>query len=191
MPNLSKFYQQHQNIEVKVTVSTRPLTEAADYFDLALQTSGRNSGDFELIFTVPDEIFPVCSPDYKENSQNRFLLSKLPNHHLLHHVVHPQDWVTWDEWLAQLNCDTCVGFEGTVYDSYPMMIQSAIEGHGIALGWKQTTKRLINSGQLVVPFEESLKLENGLAVYKHPQCIQGPEMNVFIQWLKHELNILE
>ena len=187
MPNLSKFYQQHQNIEVKVSVSTNPVTQASDYFDLALQTSGRKSGNYELIFTAPDKVFPVCSPGYMENYSYPLYLNDLSEHRLLHHKVYPQDWIDWDDWLAQFNTDIRVGFEGTVYDSYPMMIQSAVEGHGIALGWKQTTKQLISAGQLVRPFKESLELDDGLSVYIHPSCKRRTELDVFIQWLKFEL----
>ena len=187
MPNLSKFYQQHQDIEINVSVSTNPVTQSSDYFDLVLQTSGRKSGNYELIFTAPDEVFPVCSPGYMENYSWPLSLLDLSEHRLLHHKVFPQDWIDWDDWLTQLNIESRVGYEGTVYDSYPMMIQSAVEGHGIALGWKQTTNQLIDSGQLIRPFQESIKLNDGLSVYMHPNCKPRDELEIFIQWLKVEL----
>ena len=187
MPNLSKFYQQHRDIEVKVSVSTNPVTQASDYFDLALQTTGRLSGDCELLFTAPDEVFPVCSPRYMQNHSYPLSLNRLGEHRLLHHKVYPQDWVDWDDWLEQLNVETRVGFEGIVYDSYPMMIESAIEGHGIALAWKQTTRQLISDGQLVRPFKECLELKDGLSVYRHPNSSPRAELNIFIEWLKTEL----
>ncbi len=187
MPRLSKFYQAHQNIEVKVSVSTRPVTETSEHFDLALQTSTRDSGDCDLVFTVPDEVFPVCSPSYLDQYDYPLKLTDLPNHRLLHHKVYPQDWIEWDDWLEQLNMTFTVGSKGTVFDSYPMMIQSAIEGHGIALAWRQTTSQLIKTGQLTRPVKESLILEQGLSLYTHPKCIIRSEIKVFIAWLDREL----
>ena len=187
MPRLSKFYQAHQNIEVKVSVSTRPVTETLEHFDLALQTSTRNSGDCDLVFTVADEVFPVCSPKYLDQYGYPVKVTDLPNHRLLHHKVYPQDWIEWDDWLEQLNLSFKVGDKGIVYDSYPMMIQSAIEGHGIALAWRQTTSQLIDSGQLTRPVEESLILDQGLSLYTHPKCILRPEVDKFIAWLHEEL----
>ena len=187
MPKLSSFYQRHQNIEVNVSVSTNTVTQESRYFDLVMQTSGREYGDYELIFTAPDEVFPVCSPKYMENYSYPLSISDLSDHHLLHHKIYPQDWVDWDGWLKQLNTKKCVGFNGTVYDSYPMMMQSAIEGHGIALGWKQTTDQLIKSGQLMRPFQLSLTLPDGLSVYLHPNCKRRAELEIFIKWLQSEL----
>ena len=187
MPRLSNFYQLHPNIEVRVPVSTRPLTEFVEYFDIALQTTGRKSGDCEKVFAIPDEVFPVCSPQYLRNSSSPVTLSNLPAHHLLHHRVYPQDWIDWDDWLKDMGEDIRVGFKGTIYDSYPMMIQSAIEGHGIALAWKQTTDRLLGSGALVRPFKESLYLQDGLSVYRHPECSDRPELEIFTGWLQKEL----
>ena len=187
MPRLSKFYQSHQNIEVKVSVSTQPVTKALEHFDLALQTSTRNSGDCDLVFTVPDEVFPVCSPSYLDQYNYPVKITDLPNHRLLHHKVYPQDWIEWDDWLEQLNMPFRVGSKGTVYDSYPMMIQSAIEGHGIALAWRQTTSQLIKTGQLTRPLKQSLILEQGLSLYSHPKCILRPEVEKFITWSHEEL----
>ncbi len=187
MPRLSTFYQQHQNIEVKVSVSTLPVTESQDYFDVALQTSTRKSGDCELAFTAADEVFPVCSPKYLGQQDYPLPIDELPNYQLLHHKVHPQDWIEWDEWLERIRIPLQVGYQGIIYDSYPMMIQSAIEGHGIALAWRQTTNQLIQTGQLLRPFKESLILPEGLSVYLHPACKPRAELDIFMDWLHDEL----
>lgn len=187
MPHLSKFYQQYPNIEVRVSVSTTPITDNTEYFDLAFQTACRESGSCELVFTVPDDVFPVCSPMYLKGENPLLSLKNLSNYHLLHHKAYPQDWIDWDDWLDRIGQTTRVGYEGTTYDSYPMMMQAAIEGHGIALGWQITAKALLESGALVRPFKESLPLIDGLAVYLHPNCISRPEVEVFLAWLKEEL----
>ncbi len=187
MPNLSKFYQRYPNIEVRTSVSTRPVTETTEYFDLALQTSCRNSGNCELIFSAPDEVFPVCSPDYLNAIEHQPKLTDLPNYRLLHHKMYPQDWINWDDWLGLINVSIRVGYTGMIYDSYPMMIQAAIEGHGIALGWRQTTSRLLQANALIKPFEESLKLDDGLSVYRHPNCKPRAEVESVLDWLREEL----
>ncbi len=188
MPRLSQFHQSNPGIEVRVMTSTQPLTEASEHFDLALQTSGRASGACRLAFTATDDVFPVCSPAYLNGRQAPLRLTDLGQHHLLHHKVHPQDWVDWDDWLEQLGEVQRVGYEGSVFDSYPIMIQAAIEGHGMAIGWRRTTETLIESGALVRPFAESLHLPDGLSVYQHQNGVLRPEARKLLDWLQTELS---
>ena len=188
MPRLAEFHQSHPGIEVRVMTSTQPLTEATEHFDIALQTSSRASGACRLVFTATDDVFPVCSPRYMGERQAPMPLADLDQQHLLHHKVHPQDWVEWDDWLEQLGQDQRVGYKGSVFDSYPIMIQAAIEGHGIAIGWRRTTEKLLESGALVRPYAESVHLPDGLAVYQHQNGILRPEARKLLDWLQSELN---
>ena len=187
MPRLSEFHQVHPGVEVRVTASTRPLTEAEEHFDVALQTSGRASGSAPLAFTAADEVFPVCSPGYLKGRATPLDLSGLAEERLLHHKADPQDWFEWDEWLARLGLALRVGSRGAVFDSYPIMIQAAIEGHGLAIGWRRTTEDLLASGALVRPYAESLPLAAGLSVYRRQAGPARPEVEALIGWLRDKL----
>ena len=185
MPRLSGFYQQHPQLPVRVSVSTKPITEAEERFDLALQTTSRTSGNAQLIFSASDEVFPVCSPDYLQPG-NPINLDRLANLHLLHHSIQPQDWIDWDHWLKEVGSTVRVGESGTSYDSYPMMIQAALEGHGIALGWQRTVDKFLKSGLMVKPFAESLYLPEGLSIYQPADRKTHPGTSTLLDWLKTE-----
>jgi DNA-binding transcriptional LysR family regulator len=188
MPRLSGFHQRYPEIEIRVVASTKPLTEAGGRFDVALQTSSRASGSHPLVFTVPDEVFPLCSPAYLAGRKLPLDLADLSNHHLLHHKAYPQDWIEWDGWLERLGLDLRVGHRGSVYDSYPVMIQAAVEGHGITLGWRRTMEKLVGTGVLVRPFDESVILLDGLSVYRCHGARSRPEAEALIAWLKSQLS---
>jgi DNA-binding transcriptional LysR family regulator len=106
---------------------------------------------------------------------------------LLHHKADPQDWLEWDDWLAQLGLPLRVGGKGSVFDSYPIMIQAAIEGHGMTLGWRRTMQNLLRSRALVRPFKESVPLPDGLSVYKSQGGPSRPEVKALLAWLKDKL----
>ena len=188
MPRLSKFYELHPRIPVRVSVSTKPITEADERYDLALQTTSRDSGDAELAFTVSDEVFPVCSPEYFSRLEQPPTLDRLPRYQLLHHKVHPQDWIEWDSWLEQLGAAVRVGDSGAVFDSYPMMIQAVLEGHGIALGWHRTVEQYLETGAMVEPFGERLCLPDGLSIYLPVRWQARAGTAVLLSWLKSELS---
>ncbi len=221
MPRLADFHQRHPDLEVRISASTLPVGQSGEDFDVALQTAGRPSGAHALAFTASDEVIPVCSAAYlkrrsagwqsggRQSGGRRppLPLAELPQHRLLHHRVHPQDWPDWDDWLQRLGSDLRVG-DGeigggahgsagqsdagrgggaVVFDSYPVLIQAAVEGHGIGLGWRRAMEHLLQSGKLVRPFAESVVLDDGLAVYTRNRSQERPAVKALLAWLKVEL----
>lgn len=187
MPRLSGFHRRHPRIELRVTASTRPLAEAGGNFDVALQTSGRASGPHPAVFAASDEVFPVCGPAYLSGRRAPTTLAELACHHLLHHEADPPDWLGWDGWFGRQGLAPGIGRKGSVFDSYPVMMQAAVQGHGIALGWRRTTEDLLRSGGLVRPFGEHVFLPDELSVYRR-QGRAGPQADALLAWLKSELN---
>ena len=186
MPRLSTFHQLHPEIEIQVATSTRPLTEFNDHFDVALQSTGRPSGLHVLAFTAADEVFPVCSPDYLTARQS-LDISDLRLHTLLHHRTTPPYFMEWDSWLQAFG-QTSDGYpQGSVFDSYPLMLQAAVEGHGIAMGWRRTTGRLLESGALVRPCAESVPLADAISVFRRQGGEDRLEVGALIGWLEEEL----
>nr|WP_256596245.1 LysR substrate-binding domain-containing protein [Pseudomonas sp. LAMO17WK12:I10] len=73
------------------------------------------------------------------------------------------------------------------FDNYPMMLQAAVEGHGIAMGWRRTADRLVASGALIRPNQESLPLPDVLSIYIHNGDANRRETRALVQWLQDEL----
>ncbi|WP_419307219.1 LysR substrate-binding domain-containing protein [Chromohalobacter israelensis] len=186
MPRLASLNRRHPELEVRLVTSTRPVVEHHDYFDVALQTSGRPSGSHALAFTASDEIFPICSPGYLAAQPRPITLASLPEHCLLHHEADPPDWFEWDSWLRAMgNFAPALG-NGMVFDSYPLVLQAALAGHGIALGWRRSAEHLIQSGQLVRPLSMSLPLDNALSVYTRHSAQPRAETLALLDWLQRE-----
>ena len=73
------------------------------------------------------------------------------------------------------------------FDSYPVLIQAAVEGHGIGLGWRRAMEQLLQSGKLARPFAESVTLDDGLAVYTRNRSQERPAVKALLAWLKAQL----
>lgn len=187
MPRLSRFYQEHPDISVRVTVSQNPLANAEERFDLALQTTGRDIGSAQLVFTASDAVFPVCSPDYLDKIGPHVSIDHLLEYRLLHHQVYPQDWIDWDTWLKRVGQRVKVGRKGVLYDSYPLMIEATVAGLGIGLGWSRTVENHLANGTLVRPFDQELSFADGLSIYKPKTGDLAPDVRKLINWLRTEL----
>lgn len=188
MPRLSDFHQAYPQIELKVATSTKPLTEFEGYFDVALQSTGRDHGNHPLAFTAADEVFPVCSPEYV-GQKGPLDIHRLLPHTLLHHHADPPHLLEWGTWLTAHGVSLPHGHKGVSFDSYSLMLQAAVEGHGIAMGWQRTAARLIDSGALVRPCTESIKLPEAISVFRREGKPNHQETQTLIAWLKGQLDV--
>ena len=149
MPRLSHFHERHPGVEVRVVSALTPLTAAPEPFDVAIQTTGRPSGSVRLAFTASDEIFPVAAPGLVRRETLPLSVGDLMQHQLLSHQVLPQDWMDWPDWFAAVGHAAPRDAKMTGFDSFPLVLQAAVAGQGIALGWRNTVSGLIADGKLV------------------------------------------
>lgn len=186
MPRLTSFQDQHPGIEVHVVTSTRPIAEFHDHFDVALQTTGRPCGPHIPVCTAADEVFPVCSPTYLGAGQV-LELDDFVQHRLLHYRSTPPEFMTWEEWMQVFGKPLAEHPSGSLFDSYPLTLQAAVEGHGIALGWRRTAGKLIAEGTLVQPCVERVPLPDALSVYTNKTLHDRHETRTLLAWLSQQL----
>ncbi len=68
---------------------------------------------------------------------------------LLSHRVLPQDWMDWPEWFDAIGWRLPQDARIVHFDSFPLVLQAAVAGQGIALGWRRTVTGLIDEGKLI------------------------------------------
>jgi LysR family transcriptional regulator, glycine cleavage system transcriptional activator len=187
MPRLSSFHQRHPDIEMKVATLTRPLAEYGAHFDIAMQSSDRDHGAHSLLFCASDEVFPVCSPGYVERCGRPAELSELRKHTLLHHQTTPAFQLEWDTWLAEFDVPYPKKARSLTFDSYSLMFQAAVAGHGLAIGWRRTAQSMLDNASLVAPFEQSVALPNALSVFGRHGSVKREAVRYLEAWLREEL----
>ena len=188
MPRLNGFHELHPGIELRVVSSLRPITEATEHFDVAMQTSGRPCGSARLALTASDDIFPVCAPGLVPLEDRPLRPEDLAQYPLLSHQVVPQDWMEWPDWFEAVG--TTVKRRGRVvnFNSYPLALQAAVSGQGIALGWKRATQDMIEDGKLTRPCEEYVSRPAEISVFRAPVRDTHKDTDKLIAWLSHELS---
>ncbi|MDD1963985.1 LysR substrate-binding domain-containing protein [Pseudomonas putida] len=189
MPRLSNFHQQYPEIELKMVTWAQPLTDFQGYFDVAMQSSNRDHGLHPLLFSASDEVFPVCSPTYLKGREVPIALDRLGSHTLLHHDAQPAYQLEWDTWLAEFGHELPRQARGLAFDSYSLMLHAAVEGHGLAMGWRRTSQRMLDNGVLIAPFAQSVHLQQALSVYRRHGQARREEANLLVDWLRVELGL--
>ncbi len=188
MPRLADFHRRYPSVPLRIAAATQPLADRSEPFDLAIQCAGRASGDHRAIYWAAETIYPVCSPNYLSGDAP-ISLDALQELNLLHFQDRPGDWLDWPGWFHHLGVEPPKGQEpGATYDSYPVMIQAAVAGYGVALAWGRGLSALIDSGQLTPVVQESVRLTRGIVVYRNRQAKESGHSERLLAWLKEQLD---
>lgn len=105
----------------------------------------------------------------------------------MHYEAISQDFVGWDQWLQSIGAPFRVGRQGMSFNSFPVMMQAAVEGHGIALGWGMTSRQMLADGRLVRVLDKRLSMADALGVYKWHANPLSPTARLLVQWLQQLL----
>ncbi|MCR9218611.1 MAG: LysR substrate-binding domain-containing protein [Alphaproteobacteria bacterium] len=187
MPRLSRFHERRPGVELRVVSSLNPLTETAEAFDVAIQTSGRASGSARLAFTAADDVFPVCSPALLSGRTRPLTPEDLAAFPLLSHSVVPQDWIDWRDWFEGVGAARPRRLRTVPFDSYPLVLQAAVAGQGLALGWRRTTEGMIAEGKLIKPCARDVHRPAELSVFRGVARDPHPYAEQLLAWLADEL----
>lgn len=164
-PRLPRFRSEHPEVEIRVVVSDGPVDMAAGVVDVGLwYGDGKWPGvTARRLYEV--DSFPVCAPGYPEQAPAITSPFSLVAHTLLNLDGAPHAQEDWHWWLEGAGVDAPPGALHILgFDSYANVIQAAVDGQGVALGFGGIIDGLLERGQLVRPLD--VRLSKGLAVYR-------------------------
>ncbi|MGN8159438.1 LysR substrate-binding domain-containing protein [Salinisphaera sp. SWV1] len=187
VPLLPAFHAVHPDLTIQVSATTEPVTRAGDRFDLAVQSTDRPAGTLTPLFTAFDDIFPICAPGFAASGS--MTLEELAEQPLFYFREPPDDfWLNWPQWFMQVGVPIEPAAPAQIFDSYPVMVQAVLAGHGIGLGWGRGLGSLLERGDLVTPTRESLHQPAGMAVYSNGVSAPSTAVGHVADWLRQRLN---
>ncbi|MBA8881450.1 LysR substrate-binding domain-containing protein [Phyllobacterium myrsinacearum] len=162
MPRIANFRNQFPDLDVRIIASSERQSLPDTDIDVSVIFGSRDdvSHDAEQLFV--EDVTPVCSPGFLEKNGPFFTLFELAAATLLH-LDNPGNsrWFTWQNWFDTAGLDHPLKTIGLSMNTYSLVLDAAIAGQGIALGWKGLTDRAIALGTLTPAFDLSLKSRNG------------------------------
>lgn len=128
---------------------------------------------FEAFRLFDEEVFPVCSPDYDHAGAGDDWVGWLLQAQLIDLADSHWNWMNWRLWLGGNDIDEPLGHRRLQINSYPLLIEAACQGQGVALGWRHLVDDLVAQGRLLRPVERSLVTEFGYYLL----CRDGQEQD--------------
>jgi len=178
VPRLTRFREDHPDVEVRVSADDRLADFDRDDVDLAIRY-GR--GDYPGLHAdrfLTEELFPVCSPE---------LLKRLPldrpeqlcDHTLLHDDMR----MDWSMWLLAAGVEGVDPRRGPSFNDSSMVLQAAVDGQGVALGRSALALDDLAAGRLVRPFDFALPAEYAYYILCPERTANRPNIKTFREWL--------
>lgn len=192
MERLSDFERICPDVEVQI-VTTRNLSETAsgdirpDVSILFEQGPVKEEDPvFQRKMLFQEEVYPVCGRTYREQHGPFDSVEEIRKAQLLHLKGDGKLWLNWESWFRKVGSDRPQTLSGQLnvfrsFSHFPLLMQSACQNEGIALGWHPLIDTALETGQLVKLWPTPVKSENGYVLTLHRRTSR--EASAFYTWV--------
>lgn len=187
MPRLARFYQQQPQIDVSLITSNRGLLDARADVDLAIVCGDPRRLGTEARLLVQEEVFPVCSTAWPSARVPRSW-AEAARAPLL--SLKPDPGRRWFDWSAALLAAGTTPVPAPAvreFDNYPLVLDAAVAGQGVALGWSGLVDDTIARGALRRCGAEPVRSERGYHLVQPQRKRRLRIVGPFVDWLESEL----
>ena len=144
---------------------------------------------FEALRLFDEEVFPVCSPGFDHKLAQQDWVTWLLQAQLIDLADSHWNWMNWRLWLGGNNIDQPLGNRNLQINSYPLVIDAACAGHGVALGWRHLVDDLIAQGCLVRPIKQSIKTDFGYYFICRDNLQNDASVIRIREWLQQQFEL--
>ncbi|MBI6709851.1 choline sulfate utilization transcriptional regulator [Pseudomonas syringae] len=187
MPRLHRFHKVNPDVDVSLVTSERTHSMLRADIDVAvLFGDGRfKQGESHWLFS--EEVFPVCSPQLLAGRQAPLPNDALRDFPLLHlRGESINNWFDWAGVFRALDIPQAPAPGQLRFDNYTLLIQAAIGGQGIAIGWRHLVDDLLDQGLLCRPIAGAAISGQGYYVVLPQRKRRVQIVQQFVDWLASE-----
>ncbi|MCK9813036.1 MAG: LysR family transcriptional regulator [Candidatus Pseudomonas colombiensis] len=187
MPRLHRFHEANPQVDVSLVTSERSHSMLRSDIDVAvLFGDGRfKQGQSHWLFS--EEVFPVCSPVLLKDRATPLPAQALLDWPLLHlRGENSSHWFDWSGVFRELGISTPPAPGQLRFDNYTLLIQAAIGGQGVAIGWRHLVDNLLEQGLLCRPLAETVISTYGYYVVLPQRKRRSVLIQQFVDWLMTE-----
>lgn len=182
LPKLKDFHEANPGITVNMVTTYQGLPELSEGIDLAIRFGNGDWPDCRSRLLFREWIVPVASAAYIEQAPPIRKPADLLEHTLLHASARDKSWFDWDQWFDHFKIPRSGSLGGPGFDNHVMMMQAALAGGGVALGWKGTAGGFIDQRQLTAVLPDRIEVEGSVYLTQRiGHSHKAPEL--FADWL--------
>ncbi|WP_175946288.1 LysR substrate-binding domain-containing protein [Caballeronia sp. BCC1704] len=164
LPRIPEFNDAHSGIDLRIVAYDHVKDYRKLECDLAVYYCKSPPPGIKSTPICHEEIFPVCSPSYLARAPELRSAQDLASCTWLWLDESDRDWVSWADWFRRVGIAPVKPRNKINLNNYSMVIQAALAGQGVALGWGNLVDPYLKDGSLVRPVPETLQTEGQFLV---------------------------
>ncbi|WP_265516869.1 LysR family transcriptional regulator [Nitratireductor luteus] len=143
-----------------------------------------------LYYLFPETAEPMCSPEYLRMYGPFEDPSSLEHAHLLD--LHRTHWsadaigwhpVTWGDWCRATGVAISLPMPSLITNNYPLLLNAAVNGEGVILGWHHLAKAHLKAGTLCRLFDKPLQVDRGFYLKLNAASLDKSHVLQFIDFI--------
>ncbi|MEM9038418.1 MAG: LysR substrate-binding domain-containing protein [Actinomycetota bacterium] len=148
LPRLPAFKLAHPDIELRCITSDDDERVGRDEADVWIPHGPGPWPAFDQVDLAPERIVAVAAPSIAEDLSDPSSPVAVAEAPLIHLEEGYTPRFDWRRWCTAKNVELPVG-SAIVSNDYAIVVQAALDGQGVALGWNHIVAPLVENGRLV------------------------------------------
>ncbi len=184
MPRLEALGQLMPDVDIRLVTSQNQFDIRGEPVDFAISFGNGNWAGCAAERLFSEQVLPLCSPAFLARHgplDSPADLSALPLLHL--EAAEPSRWLRWDDWFARQGMPQRPAGRDITLNTYPFVLQAAMSGQGVALGWRPLVDDLLAAGQLVPALDVAVRTERGYFLVQPEKLRLRDEHHRFREWV--------
>ncbi len=183
VPHLDSLQEALPDRELRLWLYDRDSELLGGSFDAAIRIGNGSWPGCESRQLFPERVVPVATPSLATEwgltarSSPRDLLAAP----LLHMDGVDRPWMDWGHWFGSFDIDLPARTGRVVFNNYPTVLQQAVAGRGVALGWLRLVDELVAGGVLTVVGPEVGSANSYWVTW--PRRRRSASLTALLEWL--------
>lgn len=187
LPRLRHFRTAHPNVDVRLVTGQQPVTPDQADVDIALLFGNGYDMAAPTRQLFQEAVMPVCSPALLERYGTFTRINQIAQLPLLQlEADYDAHWFDWPELFASLGIATSPREPELIFNNYTLLLQAALSGQGVAIGWSPFVEPLLESGALTSLIDQPVRSGNGYQIVFPSSQVVDPLVLEFVDWLMEE-----
>ena len=176
---LGRLAEAHPGIDLRVSATLHHVDFAGEDVDIAVRHGDGDWPGLHVTRLCTEQLFAVCSPKLGSDL-------KQPRDVLNFPLLHMDGGKAWSSWFDKAGIGGVDAIQGPTLNRASMLIDAAIDGHGIALARTTLAAWDLLNMRLVRPFAVELPLSKPYWIVCPKATASLPKLAAFRDWIMAE-----